>query len=274
MDQDKKQREEHKLSLSAKIASITTLIAVIGLITAVVNNGGLNLLKAIWQPLAEDKKLASAPVSTLTSNPATSTPEVNTSADSASITAPVTSNTPGTLLTSPATVPASGSLSTTPLPTNDPNTVGLLKNITETECQSATPGRNLDRILQIQKQEKFSLTLGREVLPLLASVEDGNYGNNQIYRKTPIEFVCNLNSSYKQLKLVYGVHGANQLATPDNKIIFTMFLDGKPAGVRQVVAGSKQELILNLQGVKNVAFRAECAVENCPSLSFAEMSLY
>jgi hypothetical protein len=272
MDQDKKPQEEHKLSLSAKIASITTLLAIIGLITAVVNNGGLNLLRAVWQPLAEDKKLASAPAST--SDPTVSTPEVNTSADSASITAPIVSNTPGIVLTSPATVPASGILSTTPLPTNDPSIIGLSKNITETECQSGTPGRNLDRILQIQKQEKFPLTLGREVLPLLASVEDGYYGNNQIYRKTPIEFVCNLKSSYKQLKLVYGIHGANQLATPDNKIIFTMFLDGKPAGIRQVVAGSKQEWILSLQGVKNVAFRAECAVDNCPSLSFAEMSLY
>jgi hypothetical protein len=269
MDQDKKPQEEHKLSLSAKIASITTLLAIIGLITAVVNNGGLNLLRAVWQPLAEDKKLASAPAAPLTSNPPISAPEVNTSADSASITAPIVSNTP----ISPATVPASGTLSTTPLPINDPSIVGLSKNITETECQSGTPGRNLDRILQIQKQEKFPLTLGREVLPLLASVEDGYYGNNQIYRKTPIEFVCNVSSSYKQLKLVYGIHGANQLATPDNKIIFTMFLDGKPAGIRQVVAGSKQEWVLNLQGVKNVAFRAECAVDNCPSLSFAEMSL-
>lgn len=259
MGRDKEPQEEHKLSLSAKVASITTLIAVIGLITAVVNNGGLNLLKAIWQPLADDKKLASAPLST--SNPTPSAPQNTTVSDTLSVPAPVVSENPILAVTTAV-----------PIPTNNTTATSFPKNLPETECQSATPGRNLDQILQ--KQDKFSLTLGREVLPLLVNVEDGIYGNSRIYRKLPVEFVCNVNSSYRQLKLVYGVHGANSLANPDNKLAFTVFLDNKPVETRQVIVGSKQEWILNLQGVRNVAFRAECSVETCPSLSFAEMSLY
>jgi hypothetical protein len=268
MDRDPKQREEHKLSLSAKIASITTLLAIVGLFTAIVNNGGLGLLKAIWQPSSADNKPASTTVPTTI--PATSAPEVVTPVDNSTIATPLASNTPETILVSPTTSPV---ITNNPaIATNNSSTSGFSKNITETECQSATPGRDLERMLK--KKDKFSLTLGREILPLFAYIEDGNYGNSQIFRQTPLEFVCNVNSSYRQLKLVYGVHGANRLATPDNKLIFTIFLDGKPVEVRQVVAGSKQEWVLNLQGVKNVAFRTECAVENCPSLSFAEMSLY
>jgi hypothetical protein len=259
VDRDKQPQEEHKLNLSAKVASITTLIAVIGLITAVVNNGGLNLLKAIWQPLTNEKKLASTPISTPNSTPSTSQ---NTAVvDVASIPTPLATNTP-------VLYPNS----TLPIPQNITAVLSFSKNLPETECQSATPGRSLEQILR--KQDKFSLTLGREVLPLLVNIEDGYYGNATIYRKLPIEFVCNVNSSYRQLKLVYGVHGANTLANPDNKLGFTVFLDNKPVETRQVVVGYKQEWILNLQGVKNVAFRTECSVESCPSLSFAEMSLY
>jgi hypothetical protein len=150
-------------------------------------------------------------------------------------------------------------------PSPDANLASVLL---QTDCQSATPGKNLNYILS--KHDNVSVTLGREVIPLFAIV--GNL-NAEIDSRTPIEFVCNLKSSYKELKLVFGVHSGNSYALPNNKLMFTAFLDGKQAGTKQVVVGSKQEWILNLQGVKNVALRTECTVKTCPALYFTEMTL-
>jgi hypothetical protein len=157
-----------------------------------------------------------------------------------------------------------------PSTSNSPTTNNLPTTILQTECQSATPAVNLDGLLR--KVDNFSLTLGREVVPLLAYI--GDY-NASISRSQPLEFVCNLQSGYKQLKLVYGVHGGNRLALPNKKIIFSVFLDGKLAGTqpKSIVVGSKQAWTLNVQNIKNIAFRAECMTEICPSLSFTEMTL-
>jgi hypothetical protein len=138
----------------------------------------------------------------------------------------------------------------------------------KTECQSATPGKNLSDILQ--ERNNFSLTLGRELVPLLAYI--GDY-NARIYREEPIEMVCNLQSSYSNLKLVYGVHGGNSQSLPENRLMFSVFLDKKAVGAKEVVVGSKYQWDLNLQGVKNVSLRVECASKVCPSLSFTEMTL-
>ncbi len=164
---------------------------------------------------------------------------------------------------SPALSPeASASIS--PVANNLPTT------ILQTDCQSATPGVNLDGLLR--KVDNFPLTLGREVLPLLAYIGDWNAS---ISRSQPLEFVCNLQSGYKQLKLVYGIHGGNRFALPNKKIIYSVFLDGKLAGTQPklIVVGSKQTWNLNVENVKNIAFRVECATEVCPSLSFTEMAL-
>lgn len=139
----------------------------------------------------------------------------------------------------------------------------------ESNCESATPGRSLNEILITPSNA--SVPLGREVLPLLAYMT-GTY-NAVINKSRPIEFVCNLNSSFKELKLVFGVHGGNDWARPENKLLFGVYLDGNLAGTKEVIVGSKQELALNLQGVKNVSLRAECKSDNCPALCFTEMSL-
>jgi hypothetical protein len=140
--------------------------------------------------------------------------------------------------------------------------------LTQTECQSATPGKAIGDILR--SSDNFPLTLGREVVPLLAFMGD-YYG--RIYRSEPVEIVCNLKSSYAELRLVYGVHGGNSYSLPQNKLLFSVFLNSKPAGTKEVVVGPKQQWNLNLQGVTNVSLRAECTTQTCPSLSFTEMTL-
>ncbi len=154
-----------------------------------------------------------------------------------------------------------------PSPSN-PVVLGSSSVLTKTECQSATPGKAIGNILR--SSDNFPLTLGREVVPLLAYMGDGN---ERIYRSEPVEIVCNLQSSYTELILVYGVHGGNSYSLPENKLLFSVFLDSKPAGTKEVVVGSKEQWNLNLQGVTNVALRAECTTETCPSLSFTEMTL-
>ncbi|MFB2892164.1 hypothetical protein ACE1CI_04385 [Aerosakkonemataceae cyanobacterium BLCC-F50] len=140
------------------------------------------------------------------------------------------------------------------------------------DCQSATPGRNLDYIL---KKGDSSITLGREVLPLLAylSYDYSLSGDYFIPVGNPVEVVCNLKANFQSLKLVFGVHSGNSFAQPNNKILFGVYLDGNLAGTKEVIVGPKQEWTLNLQGVKNVALRAECISGKCPGLYFAEMSL-
>jgi hypothetical protein len=151
-----------------------------------------------------------------------------------------------------------------------PTINGLPTTLLQTDCQSATPGVSLDGLLR--KVDNFPLTLGREVVPLLAYVGDWNAS---ISRSQPLEFVCNLQSGYKQLKLVYGIHGGNKYALPNKKIMYSMFLDGKLASVqpKSVMVGAKQIWNLNIENVKNIAFRVECMTEICPSLSFTEMTL-
>lgn len=167
----------------------------------------------------------------------------------------------------------------TPAPSPSPNSsfepsptssevLGSSSVLTQTECQSATPGEAINSILR--SVDNFSLTLGREVVPLLAYM--GDY-SGRISRSKPIEIVCNLQSSYSELKLVYGVHGGNFYSLPNNKLLFTVFLNSKPAGTKPVVVGPKQQWNLNVQGVTNVSLRAECTTETCPSLSFTEMTL-
>ncbi|MEO1428415.1 MAG: hypothetical protein AAFV71_04980 [Cyanobacteria bacterium J06633_8] len=136
------------------------------------------------------------------------------------------------------------------------------------KCASATPGSSLRNMFRSKNDS--SVTFGKEVLPLFAYIS-GN--NRSISGKTPLEFVCNLNSSYQQLNFVFGVHSANSYALPENNISFQVFLDSELAGNKQVVVGQKQEWKLNLQGVKNISLRAECTTNKCPALSFSEMSL-
>jgi hypothetical protein len=169
----------------------------------------------------------------------------------------------------------SSSLSPEASASTSPTTNNLPTTLLQTDCQSATPGVSLDRLLR--KVDNFSLTLGREVVPLLASIGLASIGDlsASISRSQPLEFVCNLQSGYKQLKLVYGIHGGNRYALPNKKIIYSVFLDGKLASTQPklIVVGSKQAWNLNVENVKNIAFRAECATEICPSLSFTEMTL-
>jgi hypothetical protein len=161
-------------------------------------------------------------------------------------------------------------------PTASPSSPSAI--LLKQNCQTATPGISLYSdsfsLGILTKTSGISITLGREVLPLLAYMSTDSNGDAIIRASKPAEFVCNLQSSFKELKLVFGVHSGNGAARPENKLLLEVFLDGKPAGTREVVVGSKQEWTLNIQGVKNVSLRAECTIDKfCPALSFTEMSL-
>lgn len=158
----------------------------------------------------------------------------------------------------------------TSTPPNPPDVVSQ-SSLLDTECQTATAGASLDQIL-VKLKDSFSVTLGRETLPLFAYMQS-YYNSSYITLDKPVEFVCNLKSNYKELKLVFGVHGGNNYALPQNKLLFQVFLDNKPVARKEVAVGAKQELSLNLSGVKNVSLRAECNTQYCPALSFTEMSL-
>ncbi|MUG98750.1 hypothetical protein F7734_43245 [Scytonema sp. UIC 10036] len=169
--------------------------------------------------------------------------------------------------TSPTETTAS--TETTSTPTSSSNLLQSYQSpLFNTDCQSATPGKSLNSVLR--KIDNVSLTLGREVLPQVAYMGDVLA---QLTGNEPLEFVCNLKSSYKELKLVFGIHSGNQYAFPNRKLLFQVFLDGKSAGTREVVVGTKQEWTLNLQGIKNVSLRGECTTNVCPALGFTEMSL-
>ncbi|MDV2996291.1 MAG: hypothetical protein N4J56_005945 [Chroococcidiopsis sp. SAG 2025] len=167
----------------------------------------------------------------------------------------------------PPSMPSPSPVSIPEPPPSSPAAPGSSPVLAQTQCQSATPGKTLDDILG--GIDNFPLTLGREVVPLLVVM--GN--NGAIYRSEPVEIVCNLQSSYTELQLVYGVHSGNSYSLPKNKLLFSVFLDSKPAGTKEIVVGSKQKWNLNLQSVTNVRLRAECTTAICPALSFTEMTL-
>jgi hypothetical protein len=184
---------------------------------------------------------------------------------------PLASASPATPVPSPSpTIPPADTNSAPTASSHDLSLNNQPSVLVKQECLSATPGYNLNYILR--RPTKESVPLGREVLPLLAFMQSDEYYVS-IPANKPVELACNLKSSFKELKLVFGVHGANSYARPENKLVFGVFLDNKPAGTKQVVVGEKQEWTLPLQGVKNVSLRAECTTDSCPALSFAEMSL-
>jgi len=165
---------------------------------------------------------------------------------------------------SPSPIPSPESKTNLPL-----NSTNKSTPLWKTNCGSATTGLNLKYILKTSTGNY--VTFGREMFPLVAYI--GRYYDTISVRE-PIEFVCNLNSNYKNLNFAFGVHSANRYALPKNKLLFQVFLDGKLAESKQVIAGKKQELNLNLQDVNNVSLRVECISEyKCPALSFSEMSL-
>lgn len=198
----------------------------------------------------------SPPKDVVSSSPAESNPQPSTFGN------PVSS--------SPSDNSAPPSSSPTLLPTSASTASFLLK----TECQSSTPGSSLDRILKEPDNGKVSIN--REVSPLLAVmydwIADNGYARN-IYSKRPLEFVCNLNSSYKKLDLVFGIADDHPLASPENELMFTVFADGKQIGSREIVAGSKQEWSVDVASINDVALRVECTVKSCPYLGFTEMML-
>lgn len=145
---------------------------------------------------------------------------------------------------------------------------GTQSSLINTDCQSATPGLDIERVLR--KVDK-SASIGGEVLPLVVNIGSNYY--EFIEGGQPFEAVCNVNNSFSELKLVYGVDSSNRYAIPDNKLIFKVELDNKPGEIQEVAVGKKYTANLSLQGVKNVKLRAECINKQCPSLSFTEMSL-
>jgi Carboxypeptidase regulatory-like domain len=136
----------------------------------------------------------------------------------------------------------------------------------DSTCQSSTPGTPIENILF---RSGGKLTFGKEIVESVAFVG----GSGTIYGSSPIEFVCGLTDSYKELKMEFGVNSANNYAFPGNKIEFEVFLDGKSAGKRIVATGGKQQWPLNIQGIHNISFRAICLTEYCPELFFSELSL-
>ncbi|QSJ19563.1 NPCBM/NEW2 domain-containing protein [Nostoc sp. UHCC 0702] len=120
------------------------------------------------------------------------------------------------------------------------------------------------------KKVNKSASIGGEVLPVVVNI--GGYYDN-VEAGKPFEAVSNLNNSFTELRLVYGVDSSNRYAAPENKLIFRVELDNKPVETQEVVEGKKYTANLNLQGVKNVKLRVECVNKDCPLLSITEMSL-
>ena len=186
---------------------------------------------------------------------------------------------PSPTITSESSIPSPiATVSSTPSPTEvvtpvaTPSQSPTISSATQsslinTDCQSATPGFEIENVL---KKVNKSASIGGEVLPLVVNI--GGYYDN-VEAGKPFEAVCNLNNSFTELRLVYGVDSSNRYAVPENKLIFRVELDNKPVETQEVVEGKKYTVNLNLQGVKNVKLRAECVNKDCPSLSISEMSL-
>ncbi|TBR58118.1 hypothetical protein B4U84_19440 [Westiellopsis prolifica IICB1] len=156
----------------------------------------------------------------------------------------------------------------TAIPTSTISATPILQSsLLNTDCQSATPGWRVENIL---KKVDESGSVGGEVLPILVDI--GGY-NRYIEAGQPLEAVCNLNGSFTELNLVYGVNSGNRYAFKDNKLVFRVDLDNKTVEAKEVIVGEKYTSNLNLQGVKNVKLRVECLKKYCPPLSIAQMSL-
>ncbi len=156
-----------------------------------------------------------------------------------------------------------------PSNTNSPDSSGTSSPgvlYTATKCLSDTPGVNIDQMLHSPNNSQ--ITIGKEFVSEIANIS--TYYNQ--LTPQPFEFVCNLHSSYKELRLVFGVNDAHPYAQPSNKIDLQVLLDKKPAETRQITVGTKQTLVLNLQDKNTVALRVSCT-STCPPLSFTEMGL-
>jgi hypothetical protein len=165
-------------------------------------------------------------------------------------------------------IPAESTPTSTPVKSEvaDDNKSTLL----ESTCVSSTPGHSVENMF---RKEEGKATFGREMVASIASIGMLGYPNNSISRTTNIEFVCGLNNSYKELKMVFGVHSADSLAQPANKIELEVFLNGKSAGKKIVAVGARQEFPLNVKGAQDISFKLSCLKDICPPLIFSEMSL-
>ncbi len=139
----------------------------------------------------------------------------------------------------------------------------------DSNCQSSTAGNTIENMFH---KGGVKFTFGKEIVEGIAFIGSTDFDSN-IQKSSPIEFVCGLSNSYKELKTIFGIHSANSYALAANKIEFEIFLDSKSAGKKIVSIGNKQEWSFNIQGVRNVSFKAICMTEVCPSLSFSELSL-
>ena len=137
---------------------------------------------------------------------------------------------------------------------------------TATKCLTDTPGIDISQMLHSPSNPQ--ITIGKEFVSEIANI---SY-YNQVTQSQPLEFLCNLHSSYKKLKLVFGVNDANPLSQPSNKIQLEALLDNNSAEIRQVTVGVKQTLELNVQGRNTVGIKVSCT-STCPPLSFIDMDL-
>ncbi len=162
------------------------------------------------------------------------------------------------------------SISPTPIITNSPEASATSSSVvlyTATKCISTTPGWNIDQMLH--GSNNSTISIGKEIVSEIANIS-GSY--NLLSQSQPLEFVCGLNSSYKELKLVFGIADGHSYAQPNNKIDLQVFLDKKPADTRQVTVGAKQTLVVKVQGINNLGLRVSCT-STCPPLSFLDMGL-
>ena len=160
-------------------------------------------------------------------------------------------------------------ISPTPIITNSPEASAASSGVLyiATKCLSTTSGiDNINSMLRSPNSSQISI--GKEIVSEIANI---SY-YNQVSQSQPLEFVCGLNSSYKELKLVFGIDDANRYAQPSNKIELQVFLDKKPAEARQVTVGAKQTLVVKVEGIKNLGLRVSCT-STCPPLSFVDMGL-
>lgn len=189
---------------------------------------------------------------------------------------PIPSPSPTVSSISPSPSPSPTVSPTLPIPSTSPTVSSISRSpspspqvlYTATQCLSDTPGISLNQILH--SPNNSTITIGKEFVSEIANIS--NYYGYQEITSQPLEFICSLNSSYKQLRLVFGVNDVNPLSQPSNKIQFEILLDNKSAATQQVTVGPKQTLDLDVQGIKTVALRVACT-STCPPLSFTEMEL-
>ncbi|MEH2061356.1 MAG: hypothetical protein V7K50_03640 [Nostoc sp.] len=248
---DKNSTEQYQNTTERKRMSLKSRIYLIAGGLTVTFVGGSVITVLVLQRLGLISSNSSIPLSSpsrIPESPVPSTPSTSTNPSAS----PTISESP---------------ISPTPIITNSSSPITSSPGVlyTATKCISDTPGYDISQMLH--SPNNAQITIGKEFVSEIANISYGNQLTPQ-----PLEFICNLHSSYKKLNLVFGVNDANPLSQPSNKIQLEIFLDNKSAETRQVTVGAKQTLSLNVEGKNTVGLKVSCT-STCPPLGFLDMGL-